>query len=157
MVRGLISPALVKFDIDSEPEVNFTFKGVSHDGGHPTVHEEVAGATHHRYVPSLIHQWVCPNKVYAPLTIRSIKHKRKAKPGRVGVLGIVHVHPLGPPHRLGVEVIVQSDGIVENHDVAEVELAGEDGVVGPLRCSHDGGGGVAGVLAVVNHVVEVQD
>ncbi|CAH9092869.1 unnamed protein product [Cuscuta epithymum] len=83
-----------------------------------------------------------------------IQRERKSQPRRESILSIVYVHPLRPSHRRGVEVVVQSDRVVEDDDVAEVELVGEDGSVRALGRPDDGRRGVGGVLAVVDYVVE---
>lgn len=62
-----------------------------------------------------------------------------------------------PGRRLGVQVAVEGYGVVEDGYIPEVELTGQDSLVGTLRCCHDCRHRVPSVLAVVDYVVEVED
>lgn len=55
-----------------------------------------------------------------------------------------------------MQIVVQSNRIVEYDDVTKVVLAGQNGGVAPGRSSHDGGRCVLGVMAIVENVVEVE-
>uniref|UniRef100_A0A7N0UUL5 Uncharacterized protein n=1 Tax=Kalanchoe fedtschenkoi TaxID=63787 RepID=A0A7N0UUL5_KALFE len=117
----------------SEPEVDVPFKRVSANSGDASSHEEIPRAAHNRDVSSLLHQRVGSDEVQRPLVL--------------GVQFIVQIEPLRPAHRLPVEVVVQSNGVVECHDVSKVVR----------RASDDVRGGVGCILAVVEDVVEEED
>lgn len=121
------SPTLIELDINTKPEVNFTFKSIGHNGGNSSVHEEISGATDHRDIPSLLQGRVGSSQGDGSTMISAVENKRESKPRSEGVLGVVNVRALCPTDLVGVKVVVQRDGVVENHYVSEVELARQFG------------------------------
>lgn len=88
---------------------------------------------------------------------RGVEREGEANPSAIYVLLIVRVHPLRSPNWGGVQVVVQSNGIVENYQIAEVEGPSHCRLVSPFWGSHDSGSGVFPVVALVENVVEVEN
>ena len=150
-------PTLIQININTKPKINLSFKRIRHERRHSPRHEEISRSTDYRNLPRLVHQRICPGKVDGALMLRRVEDERKPYPRSEDLLLVVQVESLGPPHGRWVEVVVYSDGVVENDDVPEVVLAGQGDPVAPGRRSHYRGCGVVGVVAVVEYVVEVED
>lgn len=85
------SPTLIELDINTKPEVNFTFKSIGHNGGNSSVHEEISGATYHRDIPSLLQGGVGSGKGDGSMMVRAVENKRESEPRSEDVLGVVNV------------------------------------------------------------------
>lgn len=148
-------PTLKKFDVHPEPEVNFTFKSISHNSGNSSMHEEISGATDHGNVPRLVQNGIGSGETYsATAIICGVESKSEAKPSSEGVLGVIYVKPLCSANRFGVKIVVQGNRIVENRYVSEMKLACQDGVVGSFGGCNYCRSCISRVFAIVNDVME---
>lgn len=150
-------PTLVQFDVNSETKIDFTLKCISHQSGNASSHEEVPSPTDHRNVSSLVHQWIRPSKVDAPSVLGGVEHEGEPEPSSENVFLVIQVKALCPPYRGRVQIVVQSDWIIEHNHVPKMVCPCQNGFVAPSRCTHNDRRGILGISAVVDNVVKIEN